>query len=141
MSAPIINSVQTTEKKFSLRLTPTDKPVITVENESTIVKGMGIYEVASDIFEGNNRVIPNCNNMLTGTLELDSDCDTVELESDLSLEEVKKEIMTYLNTHEHARTSDIVFDLNIDLNLVIEALNTLEKEDQIEGKAVKPNQK
>jgi DNA-binding MarR family transcriptional regulator len=54
----------------------------------------------------------------------------------MMLEEVKKEIMAYLLTHEHARTSDIVFDLGIDPELVVEALNSLEAAGEIEGKAL-----
>jgi Mn-dependent DtxR family transcriptional regulator len=51
---------------------------------------------------------------------------------------VKKEIMTYLDKHKHARTSDIVFDLGIDIDLVVEALNVLEEEGLVEGKNIKP---
>jgi Mn-dependent DtxR family transcriptional regulator len=49
---------------------------------------------------------------------------------------VKKEIMTYLDKHKHARTGDIVFDLCIDIDLVVEALNVLEEEGLVEGKNI-----
>ncbi|MDR0797808.1 MAG: transcriptional regulator [Nitrososphaerota archaeon] len=60
-----------------------------------------------------------------------SDCD-------ITVDEVKKEIMDYLTEHEHARTSDIVFDLGIDPRLVVDALNMLEEENLVEGKVIQP---
>jgi hypothetical protein len=58
----------------------------------------------------------------------------------MSLDEVKKEIMIYLLAHEHARTSDIVFDLGFDPELVIEALYSLEAAGEIEGKPLQAKQ-
>ncbi|MDR0797806.1 MAG: hypothetical protein LBE70_03710 [Nitrososphaerota archaeon] len=63
-----------------------------------------------------------------------NDDDNTNLECYISFGNVKKEIMTYLDKHKHARTSDIVFDLGIDLELVVEALNVLEEKGLVEGK-------
>ena len=65
----------------------------------------------------------------------------VELESDLTVEEVKKEISAYLDIHKNARTSDIIFDLGIDPELVVEALNSLEEAGLVEGREISAAQK
>jgi hypothetical protein len=137
MSATNISSNQTTTlKKFDLTIVPTTAPALTVENGAATITGKGHYTIESTNYEGNNRECSIILKPITGEITLNQYSETVELESDLTLDEVKKDVMAYLDTHKHARTSDIIFDLNIDPLLVIEALNTLESEDLIEGKAV-----
>ncbi|MCL2288623.1 MAG: ArsR family transcriptional regulator [Candidatus Bathyarchaeota archaeon] len=60
-----------------------------------------------------------------------------EFECYISFGNVKKQVLKYLDTHKHVSTSDIVFDLGIDIDLVVEALNVLEEEGLVEGKPVK----
>ena len=60
-----------------------------------------------------------------------------EFDCYISFGNVKKQVLKYLDTPKHARTSDIVFDLGIDVDLVVEALNVLEEESLVKGKPVK----
>jgi len=137
MSASITDNCQTnTVKKYGIALSQATVQDITTQNDLTTFAGTCNFELKSANFSGSNRVVPDFKHDITGSIELDSNCETVELESDITLEEVKKEVMSYLAVHENARTSDIVFDLCIDPALVIEALSSLEEGDVIEGKAV-----
>jgi hypothetical protein len=136
MSTSIIKEQQETLKKFNLTLLPSNTDTIIMEDNLTTITGTTNYILQSTGFEGNNRVIPNVKTVLKGSFELTNESETVELESDLTLEEAKKEILEYLDTHKNAQTSDIIFDLCIDPDLVLEALNSLEKDDLVEGKPV-----
>ncbi|MCL2643648.1 MAG: hypothetical protein FWD52_09130 [Candidatus Bathyarchaeota archaeon] len=66
---------------------------------------------------------------------------TVEVSSnrgknDESIEAVKKAILDYVKAHQGIKTSDLLFELDFDPELVIDALDVLEEEGLLEGKLV-----
>jgi hypothetical protein len=140
MSATTIANRQDSSKKYGLTLTQINIQQVVPLTDMTKVAGSCGFELESPHFSNQNRIVPDLTNDIKGDFEPDQDA-TIELESDLTLEEVKQEIMEYLDKHEHAQTSDIIFDLCIDPQLVSEALEALEKENLVEGNDVQTKTK
>ena len=123
-------------KKYSLFLLGAKIQQITTENSIVTILGNTDFLLQGSNVSEQNVVIPDFKQPVQGSLELSDKCPTVELESDISLEEAKRQILEYINTHPHGRTSDIIIDLCLDPALVIEALNELIEEDKVEGNDV-----
>jgi len=142
MSTPTTTDEYVIEQtqKFGLKLTPLSCDV-DAQNNQTVATGIGVYELQSDKFSGKNRVMPDLSKPVEGNLELSSDCGTVELECNITLEEVKEQVIDYINKHERFLTSDIIFDLCIDPDLVIEALEALEAEKKVESRDIQTSSK
>jgi len=103
------------------------------------VDGTCDFILEGNITEQNTTKMPNFNKPITGKLEVDEDIETIEIKGDIPIEEVKKQIMQYITEHGHAHTSDFVFDLGIDPELIVKALNILEEENLVEGKPIQPS--
>jgi Mn-dependent DtxR family transcriptional regulator len=54
----------------------------------------------------------------------------------VSIETVKKAILDYVKVHQGVNTSDLLFELDFDPELVIDTLDVLEEEGLLEGKPV-----
>jgi len=50
--------------------------------------------------------------------------------------EAKERIMSYVNSHVGCRTGDIIYDLELDPDLVIKCLRELESNKQVTGKDI-----
>lgn len=121
-------------KKYSIVMTQPIVQSVSVENETTAITGTTGFTLQGTAFSGQNRVIPDFNKDIRGCMTLESK--TVELESEISLEDAKKQILQYLTEHTHAKTSDIIINLCLDPALVIEALEKLREDDVVEGNDV-----
>jgi DNA-binding MarR family transcriptional regulator len=55
----------------------------------------------------------------------------IELRSDVTLNDAKAEIITYLRKHKEAETFDIANDLRLDLQLTVKALKELWEEGRV----------
>jgi hypothetical protein len=134
-----VNQQTNIGKKYSITMTEPNVQSVNTQNEITTIVGTAVFTLQGANFSGQNRVIPDFKGDIRGCLELSSESNTIELESEISFDEAKKQILDYLNLHEHARTSDIIIDLCLDPALVIEALDKLKEEDVVEGKDVQPS--
>ena len=123
-------------KKFSLSIVGAKIQSVTTENSVVTVMGNTDFMLQGSNVSGQNVVIPNFKQPVQGSLELSDKCPTVELESDISLEEAKKLVFEYIKAHSGAKTSDIIIDLCIDPEIVLEALKLLGAENKVEGKDV-----
>jgi hypothetical protein len=123
-------------KKYSIIIADAKIQSVTTENSVVTITGTTDFLLQGNNVSGQNVVIPDFKQSVQGSLELSDKCPTVELQSEISLEEAKRQILEYINTHPHGRTSDIIIDLCLDPALVIEALNELINEDKVEGNDV-----
>jgi Mn-dependent DtxR family transcriptional regulator len=73
--------------------------------------------------------------MTTAFIEVAQDKVT-ELASEVSLEKIKKAVLDYVDSHQGVKTSDILFELDFNPELVVEALEALEEEDLLEGRPI-----
>ena len=55
----------------------------------------------------------------------------IEIRNDVTLKDVKAEIVTYLRKHKEAETFDIANDLRLDLELTVKALKELWEEGRV----------
>ncbi len=55
----------------------------------------------------------------------------IEIRENVNLQDVKKEILSYLEQHEEAETFDIANDLRLDLNFTVKALKELWEEGRV----------
>jgi hypothetical protein len=123
-------------KKYSLVMTGAKIQAITTENAVVTIAGNTDFLLQGSNVLGQNVVIPDFKEPVQGTLKLTDESPTVELESEISLEEAKKLVFEYIKSHPGAKTSDLIIELCIDPEIVLEALKLLGAEDKVEGKDV-----
>jgi hypothetical protein len=109
---------------------------VTTENAVTRIEGHTDFLLQGNNVSGQNRVIPDFREPIQGSLKLSDESPTVELESQISLEEAKRLVFEYIKSHPGARTSDLIIELCIDPEIILEALKLLGAEDKVEGKDV-----
>ncbi|MCL2134262.1 MAG: hypothetical protein FWH37_01735 [Candidatus Bathyarchaeota archaeon] len=60
--------------------------------------------------------------------------DTVtEQKDDATFEEVKTQVLKYIVEHKNAKTSDIIFNLDFDPELIIDVLDSLENDGKVKS--------
>ena len=126
-------------ENYTLTMTGAKIGTITSTDTDIVVSGTADFKLKGNLLSGQNWLIPNFKAPVTGCLTV-SDDQIVELESDVSLEEVTKQVFDYITAHPGARTSDLIIELSLDPDLIVEALDKLSNGDRIEGKDVKAKQ-
>ena len=81
--------------------------------------------------EQKNIVIPAPTETLTGTLTLDKDTPVIELRT-IPTDEARALILDYITEHHGAKTSDIIFGLALDVDLVLSILKEFYENEDIE---------
>ncbi|MDR2204419.1 MAG: hypothetical protein LBE76_09065 [Nitrososphaerota archaeon] len=62
---------------------------------------------------------------------------TITLEQENNeFDEAKKQVLDYLEKRKHAHTSDVLFNLDFDPELLLEVLDALESEGKVEGRDI-----
>jgi hypothetical protein len=123
-------------KKYSLFIVGAKIQSVTTENSVVTIMGNTDFLLQGSNVSGQNVVIPDFKQSVQGSLELSNKCPTVELESEISLEEAKRLVFEYIKAHPGAKTSDLIIELCIDPEIVLDALKLLGAENKVEGKDV-----
>jgi hypothetical protein len=106
-----------------------------IENGDQIsVRGTGDIEITTSKNDEGNYTIPNFNDVVTGEYKIPED-QTVKLK-EIPLEEAKQLIKEYIDNNPGTRTSDIICNLGIDIDVGLKALKTLKEEGFIHSKDI-----
>ena len=62
---------------------------------------------------------------------------TIKKLKKIPLDEAEEKVRKYINKHQGCRTRDIIFDLELDPDLVLEVLQKLESKGNIRGEEIK----
>jgi hypothetical protein len=125
-------------KTYSLVITGTQIQSITTENAAITITGTADFRMQGDLTSCSNWVIPDLKQPVSGCFVIDDNTKLIELKGELPIDEVKKLVFDYLEQHNGARTSDIIFDLCLDPEIVLKALNELGTENKVECKDARP---
>jgi len=112
-------------KSYTLTLTNVNIEFTSDEGNQVIIQGPGEVELVAERDSYGNYTIPNFSDSISGEYRVDSE-DTVELR-DIPLEEAMGLILNYINENPGARTSDIICDLGIDVDIGLNALKNLKQ--------------
>jgi hypothetical protein len=121
-------------KNYSLVLTGAQIQSITTENATITITGTADFRMRGDLTSCSNWVVPDLKQPVSGYLVVDDNTKLIELKGDIPIDEAKKLVFDYIEQHNGARTSDIIFDLCLDPEIVLKALNELGTESKVECK-------
>lgn len=100
-------------------------------NNIGVTFGFNTYvEIYLNESDQKNITIPAPTETLTGTLTLDEDTSVIELRT-IPTDEARALIIDYITEHHGATTNDIIFDLALNVDLVLEILKELNEEEEI----------
>lgn len=133
--AKAVSSVICKEYSFSMTDTDIRDVMVSSDNSSITLSGTTNFKLKGDL-TGPNWVIPDLKGSLSGCLMVSNETNFIELKADISPDEAKKLVFDFIKKHPKARTSEIIFELCLDPDVVVDALNTLVAEDKVEGKNV-----
>ena len=119
---------------FNLTLTNVKIENASREDEHVIVSGPGLVSVKVEKKSDGHYSIPDFRDSITGEFSLDEEL-TVELRA-VTQEEAEKLIQTYIAKNPGLRTSDIICNLGIDVEVGLEALKNLKKKDIVESREI-----
>ncbi len=133
--------VRSTSKEYIFTMSNTKIDTFTSTEQGFLVSGQTDFTMNIDVntndsaAKGVDYVVPDFNQKLAGTVKLEADAPVVELRR-IPIEEAKQIIYEYLKAHPGSRTSDLIMELELDPDIVIEALSQLKCEDKVEGKDI-----
>jgi len=118
----------TRSKTFDITIVNVDIQSSTDEGNQIIIQGPGEFEITAEKDSQGNYTIPNFSDSVSGKLIV-NDKSTIELR-EIPPEDARELILEYISEHYGAKTSDIIFDLALNVDLVLRILKELnEKED------------
>jgi len=106
---------------------------ISTENGNVTIKSSADVEMhfaSGTQSEYKTITIPDFTETIRGTLIVDEDTSVIELR-DIPIDEARALILDYITEHHGAKTSDIIFDLALNVDLVLEILKELNVNEEI----------
>ena len=118
-------------KSYTLTLSEVNIESTSDRGNQVVIQGPGEVELIAERDSKGNYTIPNFSDSISGEFIISSE-DIVELR-EMPLEEAMDLILQYINDNPGARTSDIICDLGIDIEIGLNAFKNLKKRQLIDS--------
>lgn len=104
---------------------------ISSNDKDVIIKGsVDEIELNFSKTEHKSITIPDLNEPIRGTITVDPDTSVIELR-EIPIDEARALILDYITEHHGATTNDLIFELALDVDIVLDILKELNKKEEI----------